>query len=1063
MNIKKCLFIFCLAQLCDLHNVAHSKEIDIDFSKQDSALFKDIPISEDGEISVKNQVLGPINFEKPTPLESFEIDKKSKQLFLAMFLKKEGGNNYSGDIFKMGSNEYKKNGYSLGLQYGIFSVKTGANKPNWRHEIDKKIQRVLNDHLFHHVAFSLDTESNQLNFYLDGNLVLSSNEGAVQLEDKIEFMSFKGAEANGFYLDNLQIFEHLPSLEKIKLLSTKSGSIPKKSGAQSSQAADYSSRRIAQNLKPTGEFYPHLISKNWICIRADFTPFLRSAFLKECGPFLSELSQKSIPDWSLQFNYDFGYNEIINAYRPQIVEQMKNANSFKISVNGQNMPIELVSYWIEAINDTAIVDQAGKQRRLRASDVNHFAFIKLKEPLTDGKTYAISACGTDLTLEVNWNSSTSEALKVNQVGYSANAGEKYAYLGRWLGPNNKLDVLPFNNQPFYIYDHTNNTKVFEGVSKLRQMDSVHANGFPILGEDVLELDFSKFKSPGKYRIVLEGIGCSFPFLIGNNAIGEVFYKNMRGLFHQRCGIEKNIKFTPWASDTCHVNTFSANFVSDDRLYFKGDSFKDGSGNTVRIKQFDMIKENATEEKCVGVKGGWHDAADYDRRSYHFKTVRDLLSVYLMKPQCFLDSQLNIPESGNGIPDIVDEAIWGMDVWLKAQNPEGSVATWIEADSHPKISNPSLDTQRYYLAKAGRWSSLEYASHAALLSIASSNLTDKSLANTYKESAIKAFNYALEIKHQLILTWPTKVSNVTQNVTFTEPIELPIQNFSSCCASLYVLTGDQRYFDLLMSRKQELLSTLHNDIEQNPFSHLIFGLYPNKFPEFHELYKKTIFSIADRSVKFMDSNAYRHNHYPANHGYFGYVGWGNAIPLNSARVLSVAHHLTHKSIYLDKIFILNDLQYGANPLGKSMTTGLGVIQPIAPLHLASYSDNIDSPVPGITPYFLSGGVSYMGKKIVYGLFLESRNDHGFQSLNKSFVSDTADFEAHSKMINGVIPFWRRNCQIGGLEVPQNEFTIWETIAPSAAMSAYLLDENWRPSSELLNEKPRTMDFKVFGLP
>ncbi|MCB1135851.1 MAG: glycoside hydrolase family 9 protein, partial [Chlamydiia bacterium] len=78
---------------------------------------------------------------------------------------------------------------------------------------------------------------------------------------------------------------------------------------------------------------------------------------------------------------------------------------------------------------------------------------------------------------------------------------------------------------------------------------------------------------------------------------------------------------------------------------------------------DYSKEHADHQ------GGWHDAADWDRRTQHLTCVLDLLNAYEIAPQKFLDGQLNIPESGNGIPDILDEAEYGLRVWLKSQNAD----------------------------------------------------------------------------------------------------------------------------------------------------------------------------------------------------------------------------------------------------------------------------------------------------------------------------------------------------------------------------------------------------------
>jgi hypothetical protein len=58
-----------------------------------------------------------------------------------------------------------------------------------------------------------------------------------------------------------------------------------------------------------------------------------------------------------------------------------------------------------------------------------------------------------------------------------------------------------------------------------------------------------------------------------------------------------------------------------------------------------------------VWGGWHDAGDWDREDWHPTVSNELLLTYELAPHKFRDGELNIPESGNGIPDIVDEARW----------------------------------------------------------------------------------------------------------------------------------------------------------------------------------------------------------------------------------------------------------------------------------------------------------------------------------------------------------------------------------------------------------------------
>lgn len=150
----------------------------------------------------------------------------------------------------------------------------------------------------------------------------------------------------------------------------------------------------------------------------------------------------------------------------------------------------------------------------------------------------------------------------------------------------------------------------------------------------------------------------------------------------------------------------------------------------------MIRATATEEFLPEVYGGWWDAGDFDRRTYHFQIIEDLTSVYLMFPENFSDGQLDLPESGNGIPDILDEAAWGADVWRRAQNAAGGVGCWLEAVSHPQRTDPFNDPPRYYLALPTRESSLEYAAYAAKLAFALKRAGALEKARLFHDSAAR---------------------------------------------------------------------------------------------------------------------------------------------------------------------------------------------------------------------------------------------------------------------------------------------------------------------------------------
>jgi len=70
-----------------------------------------------------------------------------------------------------------------------------------------------------------------------------------------------------------------------------------------------------------------------------------------------------------------------------------------------------------------------------------------------------------------------------------------------------------------------------------------------------------------------------------------------------------------------------------------------------------------------VSHGWYDAGDYGKYTpFAAGVIVDLLNAYRVFPAAFPDKHLNIPESGNGKPDVLDEVKWELDWLLKMQDP-----------------------------------------------------------------------------------------------------------------------------------------------------------------------------------------------------------------------------------------------------------------------------------------------------------------------------------------------------------------------------------------------------------
>ena len=608
-------------------------------------------------------------------------------------------------------------------------------------------------------------------------------------------------------------------------------------------------------------------------------------------------------------------------------------------------------------------------------------------------------------------SSPSPLFKVNQVGYQPDQ-PKFAYLGAWLGP--KLGAWqPRGTMPAWrIVDAASGATVYASDTPpvLRVRDAVTKEGAPFTGEETYEMDFSSVTNEGVYYVAVEGVGRSADFRIWNGAAEDAFRVHMGGLYQKRCGIAKTEPYTHWTAGACHTNVVRGVFAPEEGDLPKG------------VRWFDVIRHSTDWDggERLTLAGGWHDAADYDRRPAHLAVVNDLCAAYLMRRANFRDGQLAIPENANGIPDILDEAEWGLRHLLAGQQADGGVGTWIETTGHPVPGNDAAhDPMRYALSRATRASSLAYAAHAALLARCHPAFREKYLA-----SAQRAWTYALTAQpaRKVFLIEKKKgfFSKTTETVVWEEPTTLPAQHFVKAAVNLHALTQDDSYLDAFCARRDETL----RDFRKNEWrwSAWVFageralGLPAAAEGLMREWDRKVLNRARDMRRQVDAAYAYRCPWWFPNTGWCHAMSWGQSHPLRRAQTLVLAYEMTGEARYRDAAFAALDFHNGCNPQGTTLTSGLGQVYPVAFLDLPSYVDGLAEYVPGITPYRWTYGQPPKAVEWVYG---------------------------GDKARAALCPIWRRWGNLENQTVAASEYTVWETIAPAAAVCGYLMTPTGTP--------------------
>ena len=1027
-----------------------------------------------------NTVLGPSSGKSFGGAEAKVLRPSIKSgITLCCFVAKPGGHDYGCDLLGFGVNDWGKPRLLLSLPSGAVAASVGRGRV-------QQHKRILGRG-WRHVALVVPpkgSRSSEYLLYVDGNEVMTGPVERLPKYGTFRLGVLGGKQRDGLLIDEVKVFKRALSAEELAREAKQHGQPPvvaKRPWPPVAKEIRHRNVPPLSEVKIKGELQVRFLTRNWICVVGDYNDFIRERFSREGKEFFTELDRRREQTlaWSYDFHYRFGVQATVADYRPRIRDNFCNPKYFRVRASGgKRIGVAANAYWVNAIGAMRVKTTDGRTRQTDSAAVAHFAYLRLAEPLTDGARYTLdTAGGEQVVFTYDERKCLSRAIKVNQVGYLPDAARKYAYLGMWLGDAGPLDLSAWDGREFHIVTADGGETAFTGRIRLRAKERLAKTiPIPMYGEDVYEMDFSGLRNSGRFHVYVPGVGRSWEFRIDGDVVGEAFYTHARGLFHQRCGMAKEAPWTRWPMGACHRQTWLGGFAPEVGHYRSGKRMFDENGNGVSLSTFTMVAETTTEKRLPNVWGGWHDAADYDRRPPHFGVVRDLLTAYLLFPAKFPDGQLNIPESGNGLPDVVDEAVWGVDVWRRAQNAKGGVGCWIEATSHPRNNNPSTDEQRYYLALPTRESTMDYAAHAALLALALKRCGDTERSALFLRSARRAYVYAEDPDNTVDVRWkhtknPDERDPAKRQVVeyrYREAHQIPRARAFKAALNLYMLTGDDRYVRAMKEKyhvgSKDVLARMHS---YSPFYlaeiHLADGLDGYK-----RNYKKRVLELAEERLALQEEHAYRNSFWSIDHDNVKRMSWGAVHPLRfGGRFFVLAWHMTGRNEFRDAALLLNDWTCGTNPLGRTMTTGLGQVALVRLLHYQSDSDGVAEPVPGITPYFYTFGAAYSAHTRVHSLYLGARLDHGFTGRSICLLPDSMrtgvdmSLEDAREAVFKVYPVWRRFTNLEWLEPAQNEFTVDGTISPNAAVTGCLLPDGWMPSDRLLTRRPVDDERKLPG--
>jgi endoglucanase len=498
-----------------------------------------------------------------------------------------------------------------------------------------------------------------------------------------------------------------------------------------------------------------------------------------------------------------------------------------------------------------------------------------------------------------------------------------------------LDSAAAEPQKWQLYDD-HGAVVAEGETSVFGADKNSGNS-------VHRIDFSSYKGTGRGFKLGVGEDKSYPFDIEPDVYTKLKYDALSYFYHNRSGIEIKMPYAggeQWTRPAGHLPD-------------KAPCGRDLGCNYT-----------------LDVTGGWYDAGDHgkyvvnggfaawvlldewERTKYLGKSIKD-----------FGDGKMQIPEQGNGIDDLLDEARWEVEFLMAMQAPDGSeFAGMVHHKMHDEGwtaigTRPDQDTLKRSLRPVSTAATLNMAAVAAQASRVFRG-SDQAFSAKALTAAEKA--YAAALKHPDKLADPKDRNNGGGAYDDADVSD----EFYWAAAELYVTTGNAKYLT-------DLQANPHNEKFKNgdgtaalldwptvdALGAISLAVVPSELgKKDRDVQRKRLVAKADRYLAHAKQEGYGVPFDPGiKDGKPSYPWGSNSFIATNAMVLALAYDFTKKPEYRNGVAAAVDYLLGTNPLSQSYVSGYGE-KPLMNPHHRFWAKQSRSDFPSAPPGALAGGAN-----------------------------------------------------------------------------------------------------------
>jgi hypothetical protein len=602
-----------------------------------------------------------------------------------------------------------------------------------------------------------------------------------------------------------------------------------------------------------------------------------------------------------------------------------SASKFAVTVDGKQVPVQSVGFKRRPLSAPL------KSYDLR---VENCLYLQLAGSIADNQNVVVTNpdgsvffSSTQFALKAN-PLRYSPAIHVNQEGYVPSFPKK-AMVGYYAGDMGEMNIPASSG--FILVDVNSGAQVFQG--SLTQRKDSGWNYTPSPYQKVYQADFSSFSTPGEYQLVVPGMGASLPFMITEGVAMSFARAYALGMYHQRCGTDNAMPFTRFTHGACH--TAPASVPSPQSSYnFTWNTIAGYSGgNATQIAP--QLKDEASQlfpfvnKGTIDVSGGHHDAGDYSKYTINVASLTHFLMFAADSLQGVSDlDNLGIPESGDGISDVMQEAKWEADYLSKLQDADGGFYFIVYPVNREYESNVTPDNGDPQVV----WPKNTSATAAAVAALAQCASSPKMKA-AYPADAAKYLAKA-KLGWQFLMNAINKYgkNGAYQKVTFYSDEFNDADELAWAATEMYLATGDQTIHQKLLSWFDPSSSSTWRwgwlkmyQCYGNAIRSYAFAVKSGRVQSsaldatFLSKCQGTIAAAADDAVRWSQMSAYGTS-FPDATKAVNAAGW--YFSEDQAFDIMVAYQLTQKAGYLDAILANMNYEGGCNAVNMTYVTGLG---------------------------------------------------------------------------------------------------------------------------------------------